>query len=76
MDNIKTYTEAAAAIRNDETAEKLCAMGMLPIEVLVKIATGEINAQALAAAYVAARGLGKDGKWVGFYNADKFWSGK
>lgn len=35
--------------------------------------TGDVNAKALAAALLQARGLGIGGKWVGFEKADKLW---
>lgn len=40
---------------------------------LVDIATGKVDAKAYARMELANRGLGKNGKWVGFEQAYKDW---
>jgi len=42
-------------------------------ELLLKLATGAVNAQELARKNMASRGLGCSGKWVGFDQAKKEW---
>lgn len=43
---------------------------------LKKLATGELNAKELAGYEMANRGLGRNGKWVGFEAAKKIWGSK
>ncbi len=45
----------------------------LPTELLKAMAEGEVDTQYLAAKLMAERGLGRDGKWVGFDAAAKAW---
>lgn len=40
---------------------------------LLLAATGKIDFNELAKEELAARGLGKDGKWVGFKEARRLW---
>ncbi|MEA2107897.1 MAG: hypothetical protein U9P07_00540 [Pseudomonadota bacterium] len=42
-------------------------------ELLMEIATGEVNAQKVACKVLASRGFGSTGKWVGFAQAKKEW---
>jgi hypothetical protein len=76
MDKISNYNEAAEAIGTDKGAEYLGQFSCMSTDLLVKIAAGKVNAQAVAAAMLACRGLDNSGKWIGFDNADKFWSSK
>lgn len=48
----------------------------LPTELLIAMAKGEVDTQAIAAQLIAERGLDKQGKWVGFEMAAGVWSGK
>ena len=41
---------------------------------LLDIAEGKIDSVELAKREIAARGLDKDGKWIGFDQAEKFWN--
>lgn len=43
------------------------------IKLLTQIAKGKIDANKLAKAEMANRGMGKSGKWVGFDKAKKEW---
>lgn len=45
----------------------------LPIELLIALAKGELDVQAIAARELAGRGLDKDGRWVGFAKAAEVW---
>ena len=45
----------------------------LPTELLIAMAKGEVDTQAIAAKLVAERGLDKDRKWVGFEKAAEIW---
>ncbi|MBU1330859.1 MAG: hypothetical protein KJ884_15895 [Gammaproteobacteria bacterium] len=46
----------------------------LPTELLLAMAKGEVDAQAIAARLVAERGLDGAGKWVGFEKAAQHWA--
>ncbi|WP_417662747.1 hypothetical protein [Pseudomonas sp.] len=48
----------------------------LPTELLIAMAKGEVDTQAIAAKLVAERGLDKDRKWVGFEKAAEVWMAK
>jgi hypothetical protein len=43
-------------------------------ELLLKLATGAVNAQKLACKNMASRGLGRNGEWIGFDQAKKEWN--
>lgn len=45
----------------------------LPTELLLAMAKGEVDVEAIAARLVADRGLDKHGKWVGFEASAKEW---
>jgi len=45
-------------------------------KLLIKIASGKINAQEYAKHQMAQRGFGKKGEWVGFDQAEKIWKPK
>lgn len=45
----------------------------LPTELLIAMAKGEVDIQAIAAKLVAERGLNAEGKWVGFEKAAEVW---
>lgn len=45
----------------------------LPTELLLAMAKGEVDVEAIAARLVADRGLDKQGKWVGFEKAAATW---
>jgi hypothetical protein len=42
-------------------------------ELLLKLATGAVNAQELARKNMVSRGLGRSGEWVGFDQAEEEW---
>jgi len=46
----------------------------LPTELLIAMAKGEVDAQAIAAQLMAGRGLDEHGKWVGFGRAAEVWA--
>ena len=48
----------------------------LPTELLLAMAKGEVDVEAIAARLVADRGLDRQGKWVGFEVAAKVWGVK
>lgn len=45
----------------------------LPTELLLAMAKGEVDIQAIAAQLIADRGLDEKGKWVGFDKAAEIW---
>lgn len=45
----------------------------LPTELLLAMAKGEVDSQAIAAQLMAGRGLDERGKWVGFEKAAEVW---
>ncbi|HLA33029.1 MAG TPA: hypothetical protein VJ047_18565 [Pseudomonas sp.] len=45
----------------------------LPTELLIAMAKGEVDTQAIAAQLMAGRGLDKRGKWVGFEKSAMLW---
>lgn len=48
----------------------------LPTELLLAMAKGEVDVEAIAARLVADRGLDRQGRWVGFEAAAKGWGVK
>ena len=48
----------------------------LPTELLLAMAKGEVDTQAIAAQLMAGRGLDEQGKWVGFEKAEQVWKSK
>lgn len=48
-------------------------MQPLPTELLLAMALGEVDMQAVAARAMTERGLDKQGRWVGFERAAKEW---
>lgn len=53
-------------MKNSDALNPAFLFNMTQIELLTKIASGEINAQGLAKLELKARGLDEKGKWVGF----------
>lgn len=45
----------------------------LPTELLLAMAKGEVDMEAIASRLVAERGLNKKGRWVGFAAAQREW---
>ncbi|MFZ3203510.1 MAG: hypothetical protein WA161_06505 [Pseudomonas sp.] len=45
----------------------------LPTELLIAMAKGKVDTQAIAARLMADRGLDERGKWVGFDKAAELW---
>lgn len=45
----------------------------LPTELLLTMAKGEVDVQAISARLMADRGLDKHGRWVGFNEAAAIW---
>lgn len=45
----------------------------LPTELLIAMAKGEVDTQAIAARLMADRGLDQTGRWVGFERAAEVW---
>lgn len=45
----------------------------LPTELLIAMAKGKVDTQAIAARLMADRGLDQTGRWVGFERAAEVW---
>jgi len=60
-----------ARIHDDENARYI--FDMTDTDLLLQIAKGEIDPIQLAKDQLAARGIGKDGQWVGFDRAKTYW---
>ncbi len=45
-------------------------------KLVVAIANGKLDAKKLAAQEMVNRGFDKNGKWIGFPEAEKYWKGK
>lgn len=66
---IKTYQDYKAATNNDTVNDELnpCYLyNQTANKLLVDIINGDVDAVLLAKAALANRGMGPDGKWVGF----------
>lgn len=48
----------------------------IPTEVLLALATGQIDPLEIAKITLADRGMNKEGKWVGFKKSEEIWNEK
>lgn len=51
------------------TADEISAIQVLPIQLIIAAANGQLDLNALAKKELASRGLDPSGKWVGFEQA-------
>lgn len=75
---MKLTTEALREMwdrQDDEMVDKLGYIGMLDTDLLAAAANGDVDLNEIARWNMAARGLGRDGKWVGFPEAKRIWMG-
>ena len=77
LEKIDTLTKTGMKIIEESESEnpKYMFQGM-DTKLLVKIATGKVNAQEYAKWEMTNRGFGKKGEWLGFDKADKLWKSK
>lgn len=77
LEKIDTLTETGMKVNeaSDDENPKYMFQGM-NTKLLVKIATGKINAQEYAKYEMTNRGFGKKGEWLGFDEAGKLWKSK
>ena len=68
---MRNYNEINKAMKTIAMDKKLGTLTGLDTDVLVSIASGEINMIDFAKWALANRGLNKQGKWVGFFDAAK-----
>ena len=61
-------------IRNEEFVEMYGDFQTMDTDLLIKIATGKVDARYVAAAMLAGRGVDESGNWVKFSTALKIWS--
>ena len=68
-----TTKDLMAALRanEDDAVEKTGAMQLMDTDILLAAAKGVLDLNEVAAHLVACRGIGKDGKWVGFDEAER-----
>lgn len=70
MDTTTAATATLAGINYDDAA----IFQIAHTNLLLAAAHGRIDLNAMAREELAARGIGKDGKWVGFRAAAKVWA--
>lgn len=63
----------AAADEAGVSLDNVLGMQTWPVEVLMAAANGRIDLNEVARAELVCRGLGKDGRWVGFPRAAARW---
>lgn len=63
---MKTQQKTFDHLKSDENV-----IGLMSNDLLAKIASGEIDYKRLAELTLAGRGCGRDGKWIGFKQAEK-----
>lgn len=62
--------------QDDEVVDKLGYLGMLDTDLLMAAARGDVDLNELARWRLAASGVGRDGMWVGFDEAERIWMGE
>ena len=75
MAQSKSISEIGRRLLNNEDAasERYAIFQIIDTDVLLEIASGTVDPVELARIELAQRGLGKDGKWIGFPQARKLW---
>ena len=71
---MKLTTDAlmkALRANDDDAVEKVGHMQCMDTGILLAAAKGELDLNEVAAHLVAGRGIGRDGRWVGFPEAEK-----
>lgn len=72
MTPAEQFDQATRALASQEEPA-YSAMSLLPTAALLAAATGELDLNVVARAYLAGRGLGPTGDWVGFPTATDYW---
>ena len=72
---IKDYLEEDINEDADSKRPKMMFQGM-DVSLLVKIATGKLDAKEYAKYELQNIGYGKKGEWIGFPEAEKLWKSK
>jgi len=75
MTQHNNISEIGRRILNNEDAaiERYAIFQGIDTDVLLEIVTGKVDPAELARIELAQRGLGKDGKWIGFPQARQLW---
>ena len=75
MTQHKGISEIGRRLLNNEDAaiERYAILQGIDTDVLVEIASGTVDPGELARIELAQRGLGKDGKWIGFPQSRQLW---
>lgn len=66
-------TTTAAAIAASVSFDDIAVLQVASTRLLVAAALGKIDLNALARTELASRGIGTEGRWVGFNRATKDW---
>ncbi|MCI0560518.1 MAG: hypothetical protein MN733_18685 [Nitrososphaera sp.] len=71
----RIISEIGQRILNNEDAalERYAIFQGINTDVLVELASGKVDLMELVRLELAQRGLGKDGKWIGFPQARQVW---
>ncbi len=75
MAQSKGISEIGRRILNNEDAaiERYAIFQGIDTDVLLEIVTGKVDPTELVRIELASRGMGKDGKWIGFPQARQLW---
>jgi hypothetical protein len=75
MTQHKAISEIGRRLLNNEDAaiERYAIFQGIDTDVLLEIAGGKVDPAELVRIELAQRGLGKDGKWIGFPQARQLW---
>ncbi len=75
MTSHNRISEIGRRILNNEdaTIERYAIFQGIDTDVLLEIVTGKVDTTELVRIELASRGMGKDGKWVGFPQARQLW---
>ena len=76
MTTTEQFDTYLAALRDTDTEPPYAPMSLLANEALLAGAKGEIDLNLVARVFLACRGLGPDGEWVGFKAAEEYWRGQ
>ncbi len=75
MTQQKGISEIGRRLLNNEDAaiERYAIFQGIDTDVLLEVAGGKVDPAELVRIELAQRGLGKDGKWIGFPQAQQLW---
>jgi len=69
------YDRYQAELQSTEHEPGYSAMNLLDNQTLLAAAKGELDLNMVARVLIASRGIGPEGVWVGFKEAEEYWRG-